>query len=267
MQGRLSNKENYPLQSFPYGTWENEFNRANKIGFKNIEWLVDKENDKNNPLYSKKGIERIKKIKKQNEINIETLCAHFIINGGILKTNYESRKIKNYFLEIMKFASSIGIKYVSMPLMDKISLKNKDVKNEIEIFLHEIINESEVDILIETDIPNLETFSFAKKFKSNKVGIVYDTGNATKNNFSFKDDFPKIYSLVKEIHLKDFSRKLNQSVTLGFGDTNFIEIFKTIKHCKWNGFLILETPIFKDYEKEAKSNLNYIFKLYSKYFL
>ena len=267
MQGRLSNKENCPLQSFPYQNWENEFNRANKIGFQNIEWLVDKENDKNNPLNSKKGLEKIKKLKNQNEINIETLCAHFIINGGILKKNYESRKIKNYFREIIKFASSIGIKYVSIPLMDKISLKNKNVKNEIEIFLKEIINETEVGILIETDIPNLETFSFVQNFNSKKVGIVYDTGNATKNNYSFKDDFPKMYSLVKEIHLKDFSRQLNQSITLGFGDTNFIEIFETLKDCKWNGFLILETPIFQDYEKEAKINFNYILKLYSEYFL
>ena len=45
MQGRLSQKNNLPLQSFPFNTWENEFYRAKTIGFNKIEWLVDKEFD------------------------------------------------------------------------------------------------------------------------------------------------------------------------------------------------------------------------------
>ena len=38
MQGRLSQKENLPLQSFPF-EWEQEFSRARDIGFMKIEWL------------------------------------------------------------------------------------------------------------------------------------------------------------------------------------------------------------------------------------
>ena len=59
MQGRLSQKSNSPLQSFPINSWEFEFNRANKIGFKKIEWLIDKENDYNNPFFSKKDRQKI----------------------------------------------------------------------------------------------------------------------------------------------------------------------------------------------------------------
>ena len=52
MQGRLSQKIDLPLQSFPHDSWENEFSRAKELGFKRLEWLVDIENDYNNPIFS-----------------------------------------------------------------------------------------------------------------------------------------------------------------------------------------------------------------------
>ena len=52
MQGRLSQKKNLPLQSFPHDTWREEFYRAKKIGFTRIEWLIDIENDYKNPIFS-----------------------------------------------------------------------------------------------------------------------------------------------------------------------------------------------------------------------
>ena len=254
MQGRLSRKDNLPLQSFPYFSWQNEFKIAKNIGFKSIEWLIDKENDFRNPIFSKEGRDLINNLKNENEISIETLCAHFMIDGGFLK----NQLIRNYFRKIINLAPLIGVKYVSIPLMDNISLRKSEIKNEIERFLLEIINELKVSILLETDIPNLETFSFINKINSDKIGIIYDTGNATKNNFSFRYDFPKIAPRVKEIHLKDFSRIKNKSVTLGNGDTNFLEVFAILNKCKWNGILMLETPIFDDFEKEAINNFNYI---------
>ena len=41
MQGRLSNKPGQELQSFPYGRWHDEFERAHKNEYELIEWLVD----------------------------------------------------------------------------------------------------------------------------------------------------------------------------------------------------------------------------------
>ena len=58
MQGRLSQKDNLPLQSFP-NEWEEEFSRAKDLGFSKIEWLIDKESSYNNPLFSSKGRKKI----------------------------------------------------------------------------------------------------------------------------------------------------------------------------------------------------------------
>ena len=57
MQGRLSKPLNGKIQSFPISSWENEFYKAQKIGFKLIEWVLDENIDENpilkNQLYKK----------------------------------------------------------------------------------------------------------------------------------------------------------------------------------------------------------------------
>ena len=98
MQGRLSNKGDLPLQSFPIETWEEEFFRAKDIGFSKIEWLIDKDNDYRNPLYSPLGRQKIIDLSEQSGIKIETLCAHFLIDGKILNKHTESKSVKNFFL-------------------------------------------------------------------------------------------------------------------------------------------------------------------------
>ena len=124
MQGRLSQKDNLPLQSFP-NEWEEEFSRAKDLGFSKIEWLIDKESSYSNPLFSTNGRKKILEIKKNNQINIETLCAHFLINGKILKNNKEGDNVRSFFLETVKLAPLIGVKYLSIPLIEEMSLKKK----------------------------------------------------------------------------------------------------------------------------------------------
>ena len=81
MQGRLSNKSNLPLQSFPINSWEFEFNRANNIGFKKIEWLIDKENDYKNPFFFQKR-------QRKNSVFIKTIQN---INRNIMFTFFDKR--------------------------------------------------------------------------------------------------------------------------------------------------------------------------------
>ena len=265
MQGRLSQKNNSPLQSFPFNTWEDEFSRAKKIGFNKIEWLVDKEFDYKNPLFSEKGRDKILGLSNTHQIKVETLCAHFLIYGSILGDTKDSDQIKKYFFEVIEQAINIGINFISIPLMGKMSLRYKEVSQKIENLLKEINQQFEIDILLESDISNIKTFIFIKKLESKKIGMLYDLGNATKFNFSFKDDFPLIKESVKEIHIKDFSLALNKSVRLGEGDTNFEETFHIINEHNWKGTMLLETPIFDDWQKEAQKNYIHTTKYLKKF--
>ena len=57
VQGRLSNKINNLIQSFPKKNWTKEFEIAKKIGFHGIEFIFD---SLSNPLLSTKGRNKIK---------------------------------------------------------------------------------------------------------------------------------------------------------------------------------------------------------------
>ena len=55
MQGRLS-YSNGKIQEFPYRTWGKEFKIAYINNYKIVEWTIDTQTIKKNPLMTKKGI-------------------------------------------------------------------------------------------------------------------------------------------------------------------------------------------------------------------
>ena len=69
MQGRLSDKLSQPLQSFPWADWQKEFERAHSLGFNQIEWLIDGNNDSNNPIATLCGQKEIMELLTTEEIN------------------------------------------------------------------------------------------------------------------------------------------------------------------------------------------------------
>ena len=43
------------IQSFPWNNWQNEFKKANHLGFKLMEWTIDYEDFNKNPIMHKSG--------------------------------------------------------------------------------------------------------------------------------------------------------------------------------------------------------------------
>ena len=64
MQGRSSNKVDNKIQCFPKENWREEFNIANKINIKFMEWTIDYEKNFLNNLLTLKGQKEIKDLSK-----------------------------------------------------------------------------------------------------------------------------------------------------------------------------------------------------------
>ena len=60
--------------------------------------------------------------------------------------------------------------------------------------------------------------------------------------------------------MKDRNSTNGVSSRLGENDTPFEGIFSKIKSIKSTPFFVLETPIFNDWETEARSNLKFVKK-------
>ena len=55
MQGRLSAMVDGKIQAFPWNEWREEFPRASALGLTRIEWTIDQDRLRENPLNTAAG--------------------------------------------------------------------------------------------------------------------------------------------------------------------------------------------------------------------
>lgn len=263
MQGRLSSKTGKPLQSFPIDDWCEEFSRAKRLGLNQIEWLFDGLNDKKNPISSVNGRKKIKALIKEHKITVNSLCAHKFINGSLLnKTSVE--KAKEELSELLLWASDIDIKYVILPIMDSMSIKeNNNAKEKLKKILHDVLKKNSPIILLETDMPAIEIRNFINQVSLKNVQVLYDLGNANAMGFNIEEDITTLKNIIGEIHIKDRFSDEGKSTRLGSADTPIKIAAKTLSRLSWKGPIILETPVFDDWLSEAESNILYTKKIFN----
>tara|TARA_B100000242_G_C42943104_1_gene437339 strand:- start:25 stop:846 length:822 start_codon:yes stop_codon:yes gene_type:complete len=247
MQGRLVNTEKKGrIQYFPHKNWQKEFEIANNINLKIIEWTINSENLKKNPLYNG-DINKLKKIVKKFNVKVPSITLDYFMQKPLFKKKEKKNKKEIYknLKRIINNGNKIGIKYFIFPLVDNSSIKSYQEEKEIIKIIKKLLIyiKRNSKILFEIDYPPHKVINFIKKFKSNKIGINYDTGNSAGLNYNFEDEI-KYIKYIKNIHIKD--RILDgYSVRLGNGNWNYKKFFKLIKN-KYKGNYILQTARSKN---------------------
>jgi L-ribulose-5-phosphate 3-epimerase len=241
MSGRLSEKIKDRIQIFPINTWEDEFQKASKIGFDLIEWIFDVV--PNNPIMDKGGIKKIGILEKEFGIGINSVCADFFMEKKLFSVS-ESQLEKN--LEILKQliqnCNFLGIKILEIPLVDISSLKTDQDKKEIVQNLGKILDVAEknyVKLTLETDLAPKSFRNLMEVFDHPNIKANYDTGNSTSLGYNIEEELKMIGPWISNIHIKD--RKLHDvTVPLGTGHTNFELFFSEIKKIDYTGDFIIQ---------------------------
>ncbi|MBF0195207.1 MAG: sugar phosphate isomerase/epimerase [Magnetococcales bacterium] len=263
MQGRLSQKQAQQMLSFPWNSWQKEFDRAKKVGFKSIEWLFSKDNWKNNPLLTETGRKEIKACISKTNVTLHTLCAFFILEKA--KDSFlgmSKLEVDNTLLDTMLIADSMAIKVFTLPLMEEASLKLPEMRKRITSLLHHLIshsNDSNIVIALESDLPAHDLLNFIQEFNHPTLGVCYDVGNAVAEGYDPVAELNILAPVIREIHIKD--RIINGgSVNLGEGDVPFLNIFENFQKHQFTVPIILETPVGDDWEKAAHSHFSFVQK-------
>ncbi|MDR3128042.1 MAG: sugar phosphate isomerase/epimerase [Bifidobacteriaceae bacterium] len=258
MQGRLSPKKIGYLQTFPYTQWRDEFCRANELGFKFIEWLVDEGDWLDNPLSDLGLMEEIKLIALKNNIKIETLCAHFLINNHLLLP-IENINTQNSILKlntVIDHAYSIGISDINIPFCEI-----EDIIFNINKYIYLKKNLNEINnkcfFNLELSLSSIEILKLINYLNNDKINICYDIGNAFFLGYNIISDFKILKQYIRVIHIKD--RRINgDSVDLGEGDTPIIAFLNFAIESGYSGKFTLETPVFPSWINCIKNNINFL---------
>jgi len=261
MQGRLSKIIENKIQAFPEKYWKEEFSKANKLGLKSIEWTLDYKNLKNNPILTKNGQLKIKKLSKKYSIKINSLTGDCFMQKPFWKIKNNKELIQD-LKKIIDGCKILGIRFIVIPLVDKGSINNYKDKNNLRKICNKIkkyLHNSKIKLIFESDFSPKKLKDFIKKFDRNFFGINYDVGNSAGLNYDIDNEFKSYGKYIFNVHIKD-RVKNGKTIRLGKGNANFSKLFNNLRKMRYKGNLILQTARSKNNQhmNEIKINLKYL---------
>ncbi len=246
MQGRLSPIRNGRIQSFPWNTWQEEFETASKMSLRKIEWTIDTEDFNLNPLLTLSGRQEILQLKSLFNMEIPSItCDYFMENPP---WNSDAREIFVGIESILSGMVKIDSRILVIPLVDNSSLGSSVKASHIVDFFKPITNllrESGLKIAFETDLSPSSFLEFIEKFDADIYGINYDIGNSASFGFDPTEEFSAFGSRIVNVHVKD--RTLGgTTVPLGRGNVDFPIVFRCLNENGYVGNLIMQTARAQD---------------------
>jgi len=243
MQGRLSNMVDGKIQSFPWNNWQNEFKKANHLGFKLMEWTIDYENFNKNPIMLKSGQKKIQELINKYSLKVNSLTADCFMQNPFWKTKGAIKeKLEKDFINLLHCSSILGINIIVLPLVDNGSITSNYQKDYLISFFSNIytyLKKINTKIAFESDYAPKELLGFILKFDTSIIGINYDTGNSASLGYEPKQEIEIYGNHIFNVHIKDrfFG---GQTTDLGEGNANFKIIFEELAKKNYKGNYILQ---------------------------
>lgn len=245
MQGRLLRKYKGLYQAHPVGYWQDEFPVALKYGVDSIEYILDYEGYKKNPLFTREGRNEIVACINKTGIRVRSICAdYFMVNP--LHGNNNVSEAEKVLLSLMDSAEELGVECIVLPCVDNSSFNgNKLLMLEFVARLKDVLsrkNKMSVRIALETDLSPIEFVWLLDKFENNNVYVNYDIGNSACLGFDCRDEIRAYGEMIIDTHIKDRKKLIDggQSVVLGCGEARFDTIWSMLMDIKYDGLLIMQ---------------------------
>ena len=244
MQGRLSEVIDGKIQAFPWQFWEDEFERANKIGIPLMEWTLDQLDLYSNPLMTNDGQEKIIQLSEDNNLEIPSLTGDCFMQEPFWKSASDSRgTLVADFNAIVRACGLLKIQIIVVPLVDNGALTSEQEERYLIDVLadHEtILAENRVKIAFESDFSPFALKRFIEKMNPSLFGINYDIGNSAALGFNVNEEFSSYGDRILNVHVKD--RPLGgATVPLGEGNADFKAVFSQLLEYGYKGNYILQT--------------------------
>ena len=254
IQGRLTSPSE-GHQTTPKN-WEKEFNSLKDLKLSHIEWNLDKNKLYNNPLFKEA-------ISSSNKKLISSVCFDNLVNKSIFEESF----FKYNFSNLLKPISQIGIKSITLPLVEEARVNSEERLTKIKHFLDPLLEDyNDIIFNIEADSEILYTISILEH--SEHIKFTYDTGNITASGFDHNQYIESTIHKINNVHLKDRYRNNGISALSFSGDTDFDLIFDLLSKHKYDSIYTLQMARGKSGNEEQliKYYLKNFREKHAKYF-
>jgi hexulose-6-phosphate isomerase len=244
MQGRLSAMVDGKIQAFPWDEWRDEFPRANTLGLTRIEWTIDQDRLRENPLNTRAGQQDILELSQRNGLKLASLTGDCFMQAPFWKTDGETQKSLVDDLDlVLASCSTLGIEFVVIPLVDNGRIENP---TQTETLLRVLLDRASslskrgVRIVFESDLPPSPLAQFINAFPREVFGINYDSGNSAALGYDSAEEIPAYAPRILNVHIKDRLRG-GTTVPLGTGGADLAKAIRLIEQSGYRGQYILQT--------------------------
>lgn len=254
MQGRLCALVNGRIQAFPWDEWELEFPRAQALDLHLMEWTLDQERLRDNPLLTTAGQARIRELGAQHQLEVASLTGDCFMQAPFWKSaGAERQALQADFMDVVAACGAVGISMIVVPLVDNGALADRGQEDLLVDFLLERRAEFRrhgVAVLFECDFAPSELGRFIHRLPAGDFGINYDIGNSAALGFRPEEEFQCYGERVQNVHVKD--RVLGgTTVPLGTGNADFEAAFAQLAKRQYRGNYIMQTARAADGEHAA----------------
>ena len=269
MQGRLTPSDGKGIQFFPFEHWEQEFSLGQEIGIDEIEWIFDYERYAENPLWTEKGCQAIKKQVEATGVKVNSVCFDYFMRRPFFKGKGSYEENMEVFSRVLEGMESIGASLIEVPLVDDSSIQGETERNEVLRLARDMADRSahkNMAVGFETDMPPEIFRTFLEDIGRKNIAANYDSGNSSGLGYDHREELMSLGSLVANVHIKDRVLQ-NGTVELGTGSADFEKVFSSLKNIGYHGSLILQAArgTDGDEKKTILSQIQFVEKYMLKY--
>jgi L-ribulose-5-phosphate 3-epimerase len=254
MQGRLSAMVDGKIQAFPWGEWREEFPRAKALGLARMEWTIDQDRLRENPLTSAAGQAEIRDLSRDNALRISSLTGDCFMQAPFWKASGEAQKALVADLDlVLASCHALGIEFVVIPLVDHGKIETAEQEEALLRVLRErsaSLSQQGVKIVFESDLPPTALAQFIAKLPADVFGINYDIGNSASLGYDSAEEIAAYAPRILNVHVKDRLRG-GTTVPLGTGTAELGKAIRLIERSGYLGPYILQTARASDGDHAA----------------
>ncbi len=249
MQGRLSPLVHGRIQAFPWSCWQAEFEIAERHGFRLMEWTLDQERLRENPLLTAAGQIEIAELCRRHKLAIPSVTGDCFMQAPFWKA--EGRGQEDLQLDFAAVASAcvaVGASTIVVPLVDNGRIEDVRQEDALVSFLKdqtEVLAGQGLRVIFESDFGPADLGRFIARLDRTVFGINYDMGNSAALGLRLADEFAAYGHRIGGVHVKD--RMLGGgTVPLGTGVVDFEAVFAALARIGYRGNYILQTARASD---------------------